>query len=160
MSDIVNGCTYAYKSSGKTLHVKVLRFDPIARRHIVTSNNGRTEWSILSSSLGRRVRPTKRKMDTDKVYLYMCSIGKDTYKLGVTCDPERRRKQIKTYTPTAQMKSVVRMAAHKRGDWAQVEKAVLRRFAAHRAATGGKEVFCLDRSQASACAGFMKSVCA
>ena len=156
---IVNGCTYAYNTSGKTIHVKVVRFDPITKRHVVTSN-GRSEWQVDGKRLGRRVRQQKRKSDTSQIYLYMCNIGDTTYKVGVTCDPERRRKQINTYTPQATMKSIVKVAKTKGSQWASLEKKVLDRFATHRLSGGGKEVFRLDQTQAAACAGYMRAVCA
>ena len=156
----VCGCTYSYQTSGKTLHVKLLRFDPISNRYVVTTDGGAHEWQLDAKNLGRRVRPTKKKMDTSRVYLYMCNVGPNTYKIGATCGPEQRRKQIRTYTPRAKMKSVVKLPAHRGCEWARIEKSVLRRFAAQRAADGGREVLCLTSEQASECAAFMRAVCA
>lgn len=157
MPSLVQGCTYAYQSSGKTIHVKYVRYDPITRRHMVTSN-GTHEWQANARHFGARVRPTKKKTNTDRVFLYMCHIGPNTYKVGATCAPEQRRKQIRTYTPLAKMKSLVKLPAERGRDWAKIEKSVLRRFASHRAAEGGREVLKLTAAQAGECARYMRSV--
>lgn len=153
------GCTYAYANRGKTLHVKVLRYDPVSKRHVVTTD-GRHEWQIDAKFLGSRVRPTRTKTDTRTVFLYMCNIGKDTYKVGATCTPERRCKQIRTYTPYAKMKSLVKVPTSKGSQWAKLESSVLRRFRTMRPATGGREVLRLTAEQATECAQYMRSVCA
>lgn len=157
MPNVVQGCTYAYKCSGKTIPVKVVRFDPITKRHVVTSNGGH-EWQATASHFGARIRSSKKKTDTDRVFLYMCHIGPNTYKVGATCAPERRRKQIRTYTPLAKMKSVVKLPAERGRDWAKIEKSVLRRFASHRTAEGGREVLKLTATEAGECARYMRSV--
>lgn len=158
----VNGCSYVYTQHGKSHRVKLLRFDPITNRHVVTSNGGRTEHLINLHALAGRIRAvrTPTKMDTSTVYLYMCNVGNDTYKVGATCQPERRCKQIRTYTPLAKMKSVVRIPKSRGNQWAKIEKNVLRQFAAHRPATGGREVLRLNMQQAAACSRYMRSVCA
>ena len=158
---LINGCTYMYTTNGRPIRFKLLRFDPVSKSHVVTSN-GRGEWHINLHQMGsrvRRVRSVSKKMDTSTVYLYMCNVGENTYKVGATCAPDRRCKQIRTYTSVARMKSVVRIPAAKGSEWAKLEKAVLRRFAAHRPANGGKEVLKMTQAQAHACAGYMRAVC-
>ena len=160
MPTLVDGCTYAYKTGGKTIYVKLLRFDPITRRHVVTTDGGKNEWQLRGSSLGARVRCTKpKKMDTSQTYLYMCNVGDNVYKIGATCAPERRRKQIWTYAPKASMKSIVKIPRARGNEWASIEKQVLHRFAAHRIPSGGKEVLRMTAQQATECAGYMRSVC-
>lgn len=161
MATFTNGCTYQFTQYGKPITCKLLRHDPITNQHVVTTN-GRDEWAINLHALGsrvRRVRPTKKKTDTSQVYLYMCTIGANTYKVGATCAPEQRRKQIRTYTPLAKMK-LFKVPPAKGARWAQLEKTVLRRFAAHRPPAGGSEVLHLTTEQATECAGYMRSVCA
>lgn len=112
----------------------------------------------ISSRLVRRTPIKKNKLVKD-VYLYLCHVGKDTYKMGATKHPEQRRKQIRTYTPQAKMHSVVRLPANKGSQWSKLETAVLRRFAACRTEGGGREVLRLDGRQAAACVRYMRSVC-
>ena len=158
----LNGCTYVYTQYGRAQRVKVVRFDPIANMHVVTAN-GRDEFNLDLHAFGDRIRAERthnkpHKLDTSQVFLYLCSIGENTYKVGATCAPERRRKQIRTYTPLAKMKSVVRIPRDKGAQWSKLEKAVLRRFAAHRPTTGGREVLRLTTQQAGACARYMRAV--
>ena len=156
-----NGCTYAYKTQGRTIQFKLIRFDPISRRHVVTSD-GRNEWQIALHSLASRVYPVRgsKKMDTKQVYLYLCNIGDHTYKIGATCSPERRCKQIRTYTPLAKMKAVVRIPRDRGGQWSTIEKKVLRRFTTCRASSaGGREVMRFTPEEAVACAKYMRMAC-
>lgn len=111
-----------------------------------------------SRSLYKRSMRSK-KMDTTTTFLYMCHVGEDTYKVGATCAPARRTKQIRTYTPMANMKLVVAVPANKGSQWAKLEKTVLRRFQDLRPANGGKEVFHMSAYQARQCVSYMKQVC-
>ena len=150
------GATYEVAlPSGQTL-VKVVRYDPIDKVHIVQANGRETRLDLSAY----RVRPKRaQKAHAYKqVYLYLCDIGGGAFKVGASCAPEARRRQIRTSAPRAAMRAVVRVPAGKR--WSEAESEVLRRFRPDRLTTGGREVFKFDRAQATACATFMRRVCA
>lgn len=143
-----NGSTYALTTNGRTTNVKLLRYDPVDGRHVVRAEGSTNEFSVRARDLGKRVRAARtNKIDTTKTYLYLCHTGGDTYKVGASCAPDRRARQIRTYTPTAKMRSICKIAQNKGRDWARVEASVLRQLAAHKVVGGGREVFRLRTPQ-------------
>lgn len=111
-------------------------------------------------SMDHRMRKGgSKKTDTRKCYLYMCDIGAGNYKIGVSCAPQRRVRQIRTYTPVARMASIVRIPDHKGKEWSRIESSVLRRFDAHRHSGGGREVFRLSKQKAMEATQVMREVC-
>lgn len=158
MPRMTKGCTYEFKKNGGTsVRVKLVGYDPVSKFHIV-SKNGKESRLNMKSLNGLKAVRTSRKTDTTNVYLYMCDIGNNTYKLGATCSPERRQKQISTYAPRAAMKTVVRLPSEKGADWTKFEKKVLNQFASFRPSGGGREVVRLGQEDAARCATFMRSV--
>lgn len=162
---IVNGCSYEVTRRGKTERLRVKAWDPIARMHVVVSENGR-ETRLDLAALGSRLRAVRarrhrpRKTDTQHTYLYLCSLGPNTYKVGASSAPQRREREIRTYAPVAKMRTVVRVPSEKGSQWATLEREVLRRFEQHRPRDGGREVLRLSPDQADECAGWMREVCA
>ena len=159
----VNGCTYEFEQHGRPVRVKLLHYDPIARAHVILSNG--QESRLDMHALGARVKRARTMLtkkpsnSADGVYLYMVSLGSNAYKVGVSTNPERRRKQIRTCAPLAKLQSVVRMPTHKTAQWSKLEGRVLKKFSHLRAVGGGREVLRMSARQASDCADFMKAVC-
>ena len=136
--------------------VRVVRYDPVDRTHVVRAQGSATETRLDFRRVGeaRRVYAPSKKTDTSRVYLYLCAIGNGHYKLGASSDPERRRKQIRTHAPKAVMRATVPLregAAFRR-----CEKEVLTKFRNASSATGGTEVLRLAPEQVGECVRAMR----
>lgn len=156
--EIVNGCTYEVMVGGVKKLVRVLGHNPIDGLHTVSLGGKTVRMDLVKASVRRR-RTSKTKASTDDVYLYLCDIGNGYFKVGASSSPQRRRKQIKTYSSKATMRAVARIPTNKSRDFKSFEKKVLARFA-HGRTRGGTEVLRLNQSEAADCAGFMRSICA
>lgn len=149
------GCTYDVQVRGRAVRIKLLRYDPIDRIHIVTAPHGREMRFPLNSTV--RTRVASKKTDTRCVFLYLCDIGNCCFKLGATSDPDRRCKQIRTYAPKAAMRARFKVATGTA--FRKYEKAVLSRFAhAVQGKSGGREVLHLSRHDVGACIEHMRRV--
>ena len=134
--------------------VRVLRYDPVDRTHIVrvAGNVDETRLDFRRVADWKRVAAGK-KTDTSRVFLYLCAIGGGHYKLGASADPERRRKQIRTHAPRAVMRATVPLrhgAAFRR-----CEKAVLSKFRSS-SSGGGTEVLHLTPDEVRECVRAMR----
>ena len=118
-------------------------------------------FGIRSQSRTLRKKKSSTKTDTSRVYLYVCHLGGDNWKVGATCDPNRRCNQIRTCAPAAKMTSLVKIPMGKGAEWSKLETKVLRKYADKRSSpTGGREVFTMTAGEAKQCVGFMRKVCA
>lgn len=134
--------------------VRVVRYDPIDRTHVVRAQGSATETRLDFRRVAEVRRVRAKKTDTSRVYLYLCAIGNSHYKLGASSDPERRRKQIRTHAPKAVMRATVPLrdgAAFRR-----CEKAVLAQFRNPTASSGGTEVLHLTPNQVGECVRAMR----
>lgn len=152
------GCSYQIKTGGRTLVARVQEYNPVDRYHAVTVD-GRTVRMDLSKATVRRRRAASKKTSTRDVYLYLCELGGGLYKIGVSASPQRREKQIKTYSGKAKMRTTARIPSHKSAAFRSFEKAVLERFA-HGRTSGGTEVLRLSAKDVTDCSSFMRSICA
>ena len=138
---ILAGRVYKVRMGRRDVRVKVLRYDPVDKTHVVAHRGKETRLDFRTASrVSRVVRP---KTDTSTVHLYLCDIGGGCYKLGASSDVERRRKQIRTCAAKAEMRAVVPLRDGAR--FRACEKAVLGAFAVDRG--GGTEVLRLDGAQ-------------
>lgn len=150
------GCTYEVANGRWTGRVKIVRYDAIARMHVVIYKGREMRLDL------RRVRSLKtsrapRKTNTSQVYLYMCDIGGGCFKIGATCNLDRRQKQIRTYAQRARMRAIVKLPLERGSEFRRFERAVLDDFAEHRV-EGGSEVLRLSRTKAEECVQRMRSV--
>ena len=157
MPRFTKGCTYQYTKNGAPMRVKLVGYDPIYKMDIVSQNGNETRLNLKALPNVKAVR-TSRKTDTKNVYLYLCDIGGGNYKIGATCSPDKRIKQISTYAPKAVMKAVVRLPSNKGSQWTKHEKKVLDQFKGFRTGGGGREVVSFQSKDVSDCASFMRSV--
>ena len=136
--------------------------NPVDGMHTLTVNGKTIRMNLKTASSVRRRRGAqpKKKTSTEDVYLYLCEIGDGLFKVGVSASPQRRRKQIRTYTSKATMRAVARIPSHRSAAFRSFEKQVLARFAHGRTAAGGTEVLKLRPKEAADCAGYMRSICA
>lgn len=154
---LINGCTYEVSMAGKTHMARIVGHNPVDGMYTVNID-GRNMRMDLSSATLRRRRATTKKTSTADVYLYMCDIGNGLFKIGVSASPQRRQKQIRTYSGKASMRTTARIPTKKSAAFRSFEKAVLQRFA-HGRTSGGTEVLRLSASEANECAGFMRALC-
>ena len=133
------GRVYEFKHMGATQRVKVVAYDPVDRMHVVrrlqTGKESRLDLVKLAATRAivarregsRRLSTVAKKVDTRRgVFLYVCRLAPNTYKLGASCDPSRRLKQIQTYNPAACMVKTTHIPPHKGAQWSALEQAVLR----------------------------------
>lgn len=154
---LINGCTYEVSMAGKTLMARIVDRNPVDGMYTVNIG-GKEQRLDLSSATIRRRRATKKKTSTADVYLYMCDIGNGYFKIGVSAAPQRRQKQIQTYSGKASMRTTARIPTQKSAAFRSFEKAVMQRFA-HGRTTGGTEVLRLSAWEANECATFMRALC-
>ena len=146
MTNIRVGCTYKVRGS----NMQVLRYDRIDRSYVVRTR-GR-EMRVCSLDGAERV--ATRKTGTAQTFLYLVDIGRGYFKLGASCNPERRRAQIATYAPKAVVLCtvpVVNGAAFRK-----YEAEVLSMFRPDKG--GGREVIRLDSAAVRACIRAMRRV--
>ena len=79
--------------------------------------------------------------------------------MGASSDPERRRKQIRTYSRKAKLHGVVCLPENEGGNFRSYEKHVLNRFSDPRKSEGGTEVLRLRPEEADTCLQYMKMIC-
>ena len=137
MPRFTKGCTYQYTKNGAPMRVKLVGYDPIYKMDIVSQNGNETRLNL-------KALPNVK--------------AGGNYKIGATCSPEKRIKQISTYAPKAVMKAVVRLPSNKGSQWTKHEKKVLDQFKGFRTGGGGREVVSVQSKDVSDCASFMRSV--
>ena len=148
---IALGRSYRVRVGRRDLRVKVVRYDPVDKAHVVLHAGKETRLDFRKAS--RVSRLASAKTDTSVVHLYLCDIGGGCFKLGVSSDVERRRKQIRTYAPKAEMRAVVPLRDGSR--FRKCEKAVLGAFEGGGKA-GGTEVLRLDGAALRRCVAAMR----
>lgn len=147
------GCLYSVKHGNFAAKVKLVRFDPIDRLHVVRFNGREIQMDL------HKIREVRRSFGkADKiVFLYLCELGGGAFKVGVSSCPSTRQKQIKTYSQKARMRAIVRIPDENTARFRRYEQKVLDKFAGQRSG-GGKEVLLLSASEANACARYMRSI--
>ena len=158
----VPGCTYEFSNGNRLVRVKVLHFDAISNYHVVAHEDGRE--SRLELNKMRNVTKVRRNRN-DKIntrdagtFLYMCDVGAGFYKVGCSSNPTKRSKQIRTCAPLARMLHTFRIKDSKASTWSKCEQIILKHFAQHRSAHGGREVFKMRPSVVQDCARMMRKV--
>ena len=159
--NILNGCSYdvAPVKGAAEMNVKIVGYNSVDGMHTIVYNAKTMRVDMSRYSAIKRSRKGNNKTSTKDVFLYLCDLGQGLYKIGVSASPERRQKQIKTYSGHALMRKTVRIPSHKSAEFRTFEKAVLTTFA-HGRTSGGTEVLKLSNSDADACASFMQTICA
>ena len=156
---VVDGCTYdVVHRGGKRMRLRVKHWDPVDRVHVVTfkGRDFRVNFNTLKSYKRSRC---VGKTCTREVYLYLCNIGGGFYKLGASSDPERRRKQIRTYSRKAKLHGVARIPEDRGREFRSYEKNVLSKFANPQGSPGGTEVLRLRPEEADSCLQYMRMIC-
>ena len=106
----------------------------------------------------RTRRPVRARVGP-RVYLYLCHIGANAYKLGASAAPELRRRAIRTHARDARMLIKARLPAHQTRRFPSFEKAVLREFQHCTSRRGGTEVLTLMPSEVEDCKRAIRAVC-
>jgi hypothetical protein len=151
------GRIYEFEHMGATQKVKVVSYDPVDKMHVVRRTESGKESRLDFAKLARtraivsrrdgsgRLSTKACKLDTHRgVFLYICRLGANTYKLGASCDPARRLKQIQTCNPGARMVKTTRIPPHKGAQWSALEQAVLSACTQSRTKGAGREVRIMD----------------
>ena len=157
--NVFNGCSYkVHHADGTTDVVRILGYNAIDRLHQVVCNGKQMRMNLAKCTISKH-RPVSKKTSTQDIYLYLCDIGNSLYKIGVSGSPDRREKQIRTYSGKAIMRTTARIPTKKSAAFRSFEKAVLERFS-HGRTSGGTEVLRLNSKEVDACSAFMKAICA
>ena len=152
--NIKEGCFYTFQSRNETILVRVLEKNKVDNLHIVLHEGREKRMDLKRVKSLRRVT---RKSDPSTMFLYLCDIGGGHYKLGITSCPQRRRREIKTYTRRATFLFLKRL---KDGCSARdYEKVVLNLFSKQISKEGGREVMRLDSKMLIQCKRVMKHIC-
>ena len=133
--------------------VSVLKYNPIDMQYDVYRADY-PENIVRISLKGRITRKIKsKKTATHRMFIYLCKIGDNIYKLGISCCPHKRCKQIKTYAPIAKM--IFTHVVH--NDWFIHERRLLEIFKLNKT-KGGNEVLRLNLSDVKKCIQYMKNI--
>lgn len=155
--NLVKGCSYQLAQRNRVRRVTYVGYDPIGKQELFRSEGRDLRLDRKAASLVKRLRVTKT--DTARTFVYLCSLGGGVFKVGATCDPERRRKQIRTYAQQASMVAVVPLPRDRGRHFRSYESAILRHFAAERV-RGGTEVLRLTPQRLADCVRAVRSECA
>jgi hypothetical protein len=154
---LVKGSFYEISHRDRVRRAKYSGYDSVGKHQIFQCEGREMRLDRKATSSVKRLRTTKS--DTTRTYLYVCSLGGGVYKIGASCDPERRRKQIRTYAQKATMVAVVPLPRERGRHFRSYESAVLGRFAAERV-QGGTEVLRLSPQRLADCVRAVRSECA
>ena len=150
---IKEGCFYTFQNRNKRTLVRVLEKNKVDNLHLVLHDG--VEKRMDLNRVGR-LRRVSRKSDPSNMFLYLCDIGSGCYKVGITSCPQRRRKEIRTYTRKANFICLYKLKDVSNAR--EYEKMILELFSKQISEEGGREVLELNPSMLNTCRRHMKSI--
>ena len=138
--------------------VRILGQNSVDRQHVVVTESGRVFHQDLSRL--RVERASSQKSRNSVVYLYLMDLGRGYYKLGVSKDPEARRRQLMTgaVEPIRVVGSFA-LPEHQSAQFRTFELRLLRNHPEWCVPRGGTEVLCMSTPQCNRLLMKMRTLC-